>query len=62
MTFLWKGEVIHLIWKDKRVVRMVTAIHDASIASTGKEDRRSGHQITKPTCLVEYNKYMKGVD
>ena len=41
---------------------MVTTIHDASIASPGKEDRRTGHQITKPTCILEYNKYMKGVD
>ena len=59
MTFLWKGEVILLIWKDKRLVRMVTTIHDASITSTGKEDRRTGHQITKPTCILEYNKYMR---
>ncbi|XP_028349574.1 piggyBac transposable element-derived protein 4 [Physeter macrocephalus] len=51
MTFLWKGEVILLIWKDKRLVRMVTTIQDTSIASTGKECRRTGHQITKPTCI-----------
>ena len=62
MSFLCKGEVILLTWKDKRLVRMVTAIHEASTASTGKEDRRTGHQITKPTCILEYNKYMKGVD
>ena len=62
MTFLRKGEVILLTWKDKRLVRRVTTIHDASIASTGKEDRRTGHQITKPTCILEYNKYMKVVD
>ena len=61
MTFLRKGEVI-LIWKDKRLVNMVTHIHDVSMASTGKEDRKTGHQITKPTCILEYNKYMKGVD
>ena len=40
---------------------MVTTIPDASMASTGKEDRRTGHQIIKPTCISEYNKYMKGV-
>ena len=62
MTFLWKGKVILLIWKDKRLVRMVTTIHDASTESTGKEDRRTGHQTTKPTYVLEYNKYMKGVD
>ncbi|TEA37041.1 hypothetical protein DBR06_SOUSAS210197, partial [Sousa chinensis] len=62
MTFLQKGEVILLIWKDKRLVCMVATIHDASIAPTGKEDRRTGHQNTKPTCTLEYNEYVKGVN
>ena len=53
--------MILLIWKDKRLVHTVTTTHDASIASTGKEDRRTGHQITKTTCILEYNKYMKEV-
>ena len=52
MTFLQKREVILLIWKDKRLVCMVTTIHDTSIASTGKEDRKTGHQITKPTSML----------
>ena len=60
MTFLRKGEVI-LIWKDKRLFCMMKTICDASIASTGEEDRRTGHQITKPTYILEYNKYMKRV-
>ena len=54
--------MVLLIWKDKKLVHMVTAIHNTTIASTGKEDRRTDHQITKPTCILEYNKYMKGVD
>ena len=62
MTFLQKGVVILLIWKDKWLVYIVTTIHDTSTASTGKEDRRTGYCITKPTCILEYNKYMKGVD
>ena len=62
MTFLQKGEMILLIWKDKRLVCMVATIHDASIAPTGKEDRRTGHQKTKPTCILEYNEYVKGVN
>lgn len=60
MTFLRKGEVI-LIWKDKRLFCMMKTICDASIASTGKEDRRTGHQVTKPACILEYNKYVKGL-
>ena len=99
MTFLQKGDMILLIWKDKSLVCMVTAFHDGnplqyfclensmeggawqaivhgvtksqtqlsdftslSIASTGKEDRRTGHQIIKPVYVLGYNKYMKGVD
>ncbi|TKC40279.1 hypothetical protein EI555_018773, partial [Monodon monoceros] len=53
MTFLRKGEVILLIWKDKRLVRVVTAIHDASITSTGKEDRRT---VLHLVLLVEFLK------
>ena len=34
--FLQKGEVILLIWKDKRLVHMMTTIHDASTAATRK--------------------------
>ena len=56
MTFLRKGEVI-LIWKDKRLFCMMKTICDASIASTGKEDRRAGHQIIKPVYVLGYNKY-----
>ena len=40
---------------------MMKTICDASIASTGEEDRRTGHQVTKPTCILEYNKYVKGL-
>ena len=46
----------------ERQLLMVITIHDTSIASTGKEDRRTSYQITNPTCILEYNKYMKGVD
>ena len=60
MTFLRKGEVI-LIWKDKRPFCMVKTICDASIESTGKEDSRTGHQVTKPTCILECIKYKKGL-
>ena len=61
MTFLQKGEVIVLIWKDKRLVCMVTTLHEASIASARTEDGRTGHHITKPTCILESNKHMKGL-
>lgn len=40
---------------------MMKTICDASIASTEKEDRRTGHQVAKPTCILESNKHMKGL-
>lgn len=43
MTFLQKGKEIIFIWKDKWLACMVIIIHDAAIASTGKEDKRTGH-------------------
>ena len=49
IAFLKKGEAIFLIWKDKTPVCVVTTVHDSSITSTGKEDRRTGYCITKPT-------------
>lgn len=30
-------------------VCMVTTVHDSSTTSTGEEDRRTGHGVTKPT-------------
>ena len=32
----------------ERQLLMVITTHDTSIASTGKEDRKTGYQITKP--------------
>lgn len=46
----------------QRLVCMVTTIHDASIASARTEDRRTGHHIAKPTCILRSNKYMKEID
>ena len=50
------------VWKDRRLVRRST-IHDATVVSTGRKDRRK--QIwkkKKPYAVVQYNKFMKGVD
>lgn len=62
MTFLRKGLIVLIIWKDKRLVRMISTIHDASMKATGKRKRNSTDDIIKPSCILEYNKYMKGVD
>ncbi|XP_076160840.1 piggyBac transposable element-derived protein 4 isoform X2 [Ptiloglossa arizonensis] len=62
IVFRRKGDILLLIWKDAREVRMISTIHDASFCSTGRKNRDSGEEIIKPMCIVQYNAYMKGLD
>ena len=50
------------VWKDKRLVRMISSIHDTTIVKTGQKDRKTNVEIKKPYVVVQYNKFMKGVD
>ena len=52
-------------WKDKRVVSMLTTIHDDHVVMVERRSRcaSSGReQIEKPLAVAEYNRYMGGVD
>ncbi|KAG8223668.1 hypothetical protein J437_LFUL001776 [Ladona fulva] len=60
-AFCRRGEVMLLTWKDKREVRMISTIHNSSMGE-GKRNRWTGDIQKKPTCILEYNKYMGGVD
>lgn len=62
MTFLRKGRVMLIAWKDKRIVRMISTIHDASMKSSENRKKNYIDNTIKPTCILQYNKYMKGVD
>jgi hypothetical protein len=61
-TFCRKGQVLLLNWKDKREVRMITTIHDASMSNARKINNITGLVVKKPNCIVKYNDCMKGVD
>ena len=61
-AFRRKGDVMVQVWKDKRLVRMISTIHDATVVSTGRKDRKTNMEIKKPYAVVQYNKFMKGVD
>lgn len=39
---------------------MISSIHTANLIET--TNPRTKQTVKKPTCIVEYNKYMKGVD
>ena len=61
-AFCRKGDVIAQVGMDKRLVRLINMIHDATVVNTGRKDRRTGPDIKKPYVVFQYNKFMKGVD
>ena len=60
-AFWRKGDVMVQVWKDKRLVR-VSTIHEATVVNTGRKDRKTNMEIKKPYAVVQYNKFMKGID
>ena len=61
-AFRRKGDVMVQVWKDKRLVRMISTIHDAKIVNTGRKDGKTNMEMKKPYAVVQYNKFMKGID
>jgi hypothetical protein len=47
---------------DKRLVRLINVIHDATVVNTGRKDRRKGPDTKKPDIVFQYNKFMTDVD
>ena len=41
---------------------MISTIHDARIVNTERKYRKTDLEIKKPYAIVQYNKFMKGVD
>lgn len=58
------GEVMVMAWKDKRIVKMVSTLHNDEMAEVGV--RRRGHRErvveSKPKCILQYNAHMNAVD
>lgn len=61
MLFQRKGNILVQLWKDKRIVRMITTIHDSKMVRTTKKTKK-GEDVIKPNAVLDYNKYMAGVD
>ena len=43
-------------------MRMISAIHDATIVNKMRKDRKINMEVRKPYVVVQYNKFMEGVD
>ena len=43
-------------------MRMISTIHDATVVSTGRKDRKTNTEIKEPYAVFQYNKFMKGVN
>jgi hypothetical protein len=41
---------------------MISAMHDATVVNTGRKDRKTNMEIKKPYAVVQYNKFMNGID
>ncbi|CAF4632136.1 unnamed protein product, partial [Rotaria sp. Silwood2] len=54
--------LLALKWQDKREVLILSTIHSPVYVNTGKIDRRTGEDIRKPLCILDYTKSMGGVD
>jgi hypothetical protein len=37
-------------------------IHDATIVNKGRKDRKTNTEIKNPYAVVQYNKFIKGID
>jgi len=61
-AFWRKGDIMVQVRKDIRLVRMTSTIHEATIVNTQQNDRKTNMEIKKPYALVQYNKFMNGVE
>jgi hypothetical protein len=41
---------------------MISKIHDATIVNKGTKDRKTNMEIKNPYAVVQYNKFIKGID
>jgi hypothetical protein len=61
-AFLRKGDIVIEVWKDERLVRLISMIHDTTFVNTGRKDGKTNMEIKKPYAVFQYSKFMKGID
>ena len=55
-AFWRNGDVMVQVWNDK------TCTNDAAIVNKGRKDRKTNMEIKKPYSVVQYSKFMKGIE
>jgi hypothetical protein len=60
-AFWRKGDIMVQVWNDKRLVQMISMVHDAAIVNTGRKDRKTNLEIKKPYSGVQYGKFMESI-
>ncbi|GBO06914.1 PiggyBac transposable element-derived protein 4 [Araneus ventricosus] len=61
--FLRNGNILLQVWNNgKRNVNMISTIHSAQMVESRNRSRTSHCPIQKPISIIDYNKYLKGVD
>lgn len=56
-----EGNTMVSHWMDKKVVNMISSKHTGNMQESRKRNR-AGELVYKPECVLEYNKFMGGVD
>lgn len=60
--FRRKNNILVQVWQSKKEVSLISSIHSAEMKESNNVDRVKRQKIIKPNALIDYNKYMKGVD
>lgn len=62
--FATSGDLLAVIWRDRRDVHLLSTAHNQSVVSVMKRPKGSRKKVPTscPRCVVDYNMYMGGVD
>lgn len=61
-SFVEKKDILVQVRQSKKEVTFISSIHSAEMKESSNVDRTKRQKIIKPNALIDYNKYMKGVD
>lgn len=61
IIFRQRNQLLALKWHDKRDVVILSTKHSPAMTITNENDR-NGNVVEKPSCILDYNKHMGGVD